>query len=440
MAEHRKSTTDAQPEAPTASVARAVAGEVAQVASGRIYTLLAAVMMAFAGVFLMIGWQFGPLPLIEAQQYRKFTGHVDAPIVESWIALEFASGDVRAPEFWRASTNASGCIVVAYGGEWGTPLRRAFCGTRTKFNESWPVAHLRDLSPDVPFAWARDANGFVVPELRVDPGTVRWLTANVPNRFMHREWPATTALDWLRIELDDPLAAAIAGWSAPPPVVKLAFDPERPAEALPVGIIANRVKAGPSWPAVVVGFGVGLFVWFKATALLPLVQSLAPAARWILCALPLLTLPWWLDSFPVALRHFSSDLAMVVRDMFADIERTDRLVASEPGSAMLADGERLVWRLSDSVYADTFGTFRFMPPNPPAASNDAAFAALRTTITAQVRALDDGPRAELFARLVRDKALGLDAVAPVFRDAAQEAAGDPAASVRTRRAAARFLQ
>ncbi|MEO8346318.1 MAG: hypothetical protein ABI607_11550 [Betaproteobacteria bacterium] len=436
MADNHKPADESLPE----KIVRGAAVEVASGLSGKVYMLVAVGLMAFSSVFLLIGWQFGPLPIIEAQQYKKFTGHVDAKIVESWLALEFDSRDIPNPEFWRASTNASRCVVAEYDGEWGAPIRRAFCGTRVPFNGSYLLADLRDVSPDVPFAWARDARGFVVPEMRMAPSTVQWLKANQPNRFMHDKWPAKDALDWLRLELDRPVDAAIYGWTAPAPILPLVFDPAKPGEALPAGIVAKRLDAGWNLPAVIVGFGIGLFIWFKAMAFVPLLANLAPWGRWVLSALPLLTLPWWMDAFPTVLSHFNRQVASVIGDMFADIGRLDRMIATEPGEATLANGERLVWTVSKSVYADTFGAFKFVPPGKPLASTEAAQAALTETITNQVPLLNDAERGDLFVKLARDKAAGLDAVAYVFKPAAEDTAADNSASTETRRAAAQFLQ
>ena len=105
----------------------------------------------------------------------------------------------------------------------------------------------------------------------------------------------------------------------------------------------------------------------------------------------------------------------------------------------MANGERLVWRLDNSVYGDTIGRFRLASPNPPPASEKAALGALTEMITIQVRALDDAKRTELFANLERDKRSDLTRVGPVFLPAAREAADDPAAGAAMRRLAKRFL-
>jgi hypothetical protein len=241
------------------------------------------------------------------------------------------------------------------------------------------------------------------------------------------------------IPLPAPLAARLRR-PPPPPLLPLAFDPARPDEALPAAIVARRQQQSPNWVVVVLGFGVGLAVWFRTFAMLPLLSGLAPWARRILAALPLLTLPWWMDAFPAAIGHFSRDAGDVVAGMFADVAPTDRLVATTPGEATLVDGERIVWRLPDSVYAGTFGAFRYAPPAQPYATSEAAFAAIAATIATQARALDDGRRAELFARLSAQRRSDLTAVDPAFVPAAKEAAADPAAGEATRAAARRFLQ
>jgi len=421
------------------SIARRAFAEVLLGALGRFEMLIAVGLLAFASVFLLLGWQFGPLVMLQAQHYKKMTRHVDARIVEGWLALEFDAGSVRVPANWRASTNAARCVVAEYDGDWGAPMRRAFCGTRVPFNDSYDLADLRDITAGVPFAWPRDEHGFVVPEIRVAPSTRQWLAANVPDKFMHDKWPATTALDWLRLELDRPVDNAIFGWSAPAAILPLSYDPAHPAEALPTGIVTKRMAQWPNPFAVLIGFGVGLAVWFKGMAFIPLIENLAPWGRWVLSALPLLTLPWWMDAFPQAVSHFSRDIAGIVSDVFADVDRTDRLNASEPGEATLATGDRIVWRLQDSAYAGTFGRFAFAAPKVPLASEKRALAALTDTITVQVHSLDDAGMVELFTGLLRAKRIGLTNVDPVFEPAAKEATADPAVTAAARRAATRFL-
>ncbi len=427
---------------PLSRTPRAIARRVAERAvlgvAARVDTLYAAVFLAFAGLLLMIAWQFGPLVLLRAHEYRKMTSHVDAQIVESWLALEFDGYGMRVPSNWRAATNASPCEIVEYDGDWGAPLRRAFCGTRVPFNQSYGLAELNDISPDVPFAWAHDEHGFVVPEIRLDVQTLEWLGSHAHDKFMHPLWPAKTLLDDLRLDLDRPVDAAVNGWAAQPPVMQLMFDPAHPAGALPTGIVVKRLAQQPNWLVMAIGFVVGGVVWFKAMAMMPLLSGLAPWGRWILSLFLLSTLPWWMGTFPAAISHFSRHLGSILADMFADISPTDRLVATDPAQATLATGARLVWRLGDTVYADTIGTFRFVPPDAPLAG-DVVFDTLSRSIAEQTGALEDTKRAALFARLERDKLNNLTGAGNAFLLAAKETAIDPVASATARAAAERFL-
>jgi type IV secretory pathway VirB3-like protein len=386
-------------------------------AARRLQLVLCALMIAFASVFLVVGWIAGPQVLLRAHQYAAFTGHVDARIVDSWLALEFDPSTVRNQTFWRASTQASRCVVAEYGGDWGAPLRRAFCGIRVPFNESYALADLRDIAPGVAFTWPLDARGFVVPQIRMERSTRDWLAAHQPNRFMHAQWPAQTSLDWLRVELDRPVDHAAYGWTTGPAVLPLAFDPAHPEEALPAATVATRLADSPNWIALAVGFGIGLFVWFKATAILPVLSGVASIGRWLISAVLLVSLPWWTQELPRTLSHVNKDLAYVLRDMYADVERIDRLVATEPAQATLVDGDRLTWRLEDSLYADALARVRLVRPEPPPASPKAAMEAIAKQITASVHALDDAQRRDLRAALERYRKQGLTGLDAVFDEA-----------------------
>jgi len=60
-----------EPDSVPVTVAKRAAAEVALGAGNRVMTLVAVGLLAFASVFLMIAWQFGPLVWVEAQQYKE---------------------------------------------------------------------------------------------------------------------------------------------------------------------------------------------------------------------------------------------------------------------------------------------------------------------------------------------------------------------------------
>jgi hypothetical protein len=296
------------------------------------------------------------------------------------------------------------------------------------------------MAPDVPFTWARDERGFAVPEIRLEPKALQWLATHPAHTFMHSRWPAKSALDWLRLQEDRPVEAATLGWSnARPAQLALAYDPQKPAQALPAGIVNARMQHDAVWAAVVIFAVIGLPIWFAGTMLLPLFGGLAPVLRIIVSVLLLATVPWWAEYFPSAVTRFSTSVGSMVGDLFSTMDRLDRMVASEPGEAMLAGGSRITWRQADSVFADTLGRYRLATPSPEPASEDAALAALASMVTVQTRAMPDAERAALFARLERDKVHDLNAAGIAFVPAAREALLDAQTDPDVRRAARRFL-
>ena len=123
-------------------------------------TAVAALLLAFAALMLSIAWHVGPEVVARHAQYAKLTSAAPATIVDSWLALDVDIPTIRVPHNWRASTNATPCMVVELPGEWGSARMRAFCGNRFRFNESYDVPFLHELAPGAPFMWTRDERGF----------------------------------------------------------------------------------------------------------------------------------------------------------------------------------------------------------------------------------------------------------------------------------------
>jgi hypothetical protein len=403
-------------------------------------TLGGGVVLAFAGLILSIAWQIGPEVALRHSDYARFTAHADARIVESWLALEVDLESIRNPANWRASALATPCVVVELSGDWGGARQRAFCGNRFGFNDAYDIPFLADLAPKVPFAWSRDERGFALPEIRVARPTLEWLGHHQVDTFMHQKWPVKNALDWLSLEADRPVDLAIAGWSNQPQSLPVVYDPANTASMYPKGIIDARLAVTPSWILTAVIGAIGLVVWWFGMQLLPVIANFNPVGRVIFTLLPLLALPWFADYLPVGLSVLNRPMASVVRDMLGDVDPLDRLVATAPGDALLAHGERIAWRAGDGVYAGTFGQLEFKPPKSMPLDADAALTELARQASAQIRALEPAERAALFDRARRDK-VDLDlkdgalVIVPAARDALVATDPDPA----VRRAAARFL-
>lgn len=442
----KKSPKAAAPAPPPASPASPIArglrglvlGQVIGATFGRFLKLIAAIVLGAAGVFLTVAWQTGPERMVNAARDRKLTARADGRIVESWLAVELDPKAMGRKTRWRAFAKASPCAVVEFGGDWGAPRRRAFCGNQFKFHDDYTLYDLREMAPKIPFAWARDESGFILPEIRISPAAREWLTSHPAQWLLPNDPPAATAMEGLRQQLDRPVDAAIAGWSASD-AFPLALDPKHPEAAMPAGVLQTRLS--PNWIVCFMIAIPGLLLWYEGMAML--FGDLPRYVGYALVALGLVALPWWAEAFPRYLRYLNRDFAGVIEDMFGDIDRLGRLVASSPADATLAGGERLVWNAKTGFYADTFGQFQYSRPGS-ALKPDDAVVALASAITDQVRTLPETERVELFRRLERDKTKELRRAGVVFLPAAREAIlggadGAEDSGDQVRKAAADFL-
>lgn len=414
-------------------VAKQVAGLVLSPFTG----MISGFLLLAAGMFLVVAWQVGPQHLVDASRLGKLTGHANGTIVESWVAVDWDPAAMGTSHHWRAFTRSSPCAVVEYSGDWGAPTRRAFCGPRLQFNDMYTLHGVRELSPGVPFTFARDARGFLVPEIRVRPAARQWLATHEPEWPPPSDPPPADALTALQLDLDRPIEYAIAGWTQPAPVLPLAVDPLHADDALPAGWVAERLAQGPNWFAFAMVALVGLLTWTEAMAFL-----FGGMQRWLfvlLTVLPLTALPYWAEYLPRALHMFDAHWASIGADMLDDMDRLSVLTVSDPDAAVLAHGERLVWKVGSGAYADTLGQFHFTQPIPAPVSADSALAALAASVTAQVQALSEADRIALLGRLERDKKHQLSHAGLPFLPFAAAILRGRQASPELFRAARRFL-
>jgi hypothetical protein len=412
-------------------------GKVAGLTLGWGLRLYAAIFLGAAAVVLTIGWKQGPERALHAREFASFTASASGRIVESWLAVEFDPRRVGPAGFWRASARASPCAVVEYEGEWGSPLRRAYCGKRLQFNESYYLHDLDEMATGVPFDWPREANGFALPEVRFAPASLKWLASTPPPESDRGPHTPATMLAVLEKELDRPDDVAIESWASLARAFPLALDPKRPEGAMPKGYVDARREAGTGWVAGLVPLAFGAVVWYFGMGLL--LPAMHPAARIFFTVLPLLALPWWGDALPRNLARIQPDVAGVVGDMLENVEQVERLVASEPAEATLAGGEVLRFRVGGGAYARMLGRLRFGKPAVQAKSGDEALAMLVAAATPQVRALPPADRAALFAMLREDKESRRHGAGLFFLAVAREAVLDPQGAPEVRQAAAGYL-
>lgn len=400
---------------------------------GPLAMLQAAAYIGIAGFVLVMAWQNGPQRLIDAGNAAQFTVHKDARIVDSWVALEFDPGDMGKNTNWRAFAKVTPCAIVEYDGDWGS-ASRAFCGNRHTFYEQYTVHDLRLMAPMVPFEFQRDANGFSVPEIRMDKAARDWL-AKQPVVHLHREY---SALEEMGRRLDRPVEVAILSWSTRPPAFPLALDPKHPEEAMPAGRTEwLQMREAEEWFPVIFAAAIGLVFWFKGMFIV--LAKLVPAGRVILASLPLIALPWWQAELPRALRSLNAEVARIIANEMSDIDIAGRFTAGAPAGAMQRDGEPIIFGIDRGPYRDTMGQIRFVLPHPPPASADAALAALTANVAAQMRQFDAARKIEMFQRLTSDKREGFAGAGLIFVPAAIDAMTDPNAGQEVQLAAARYL-
>lgn len=402
--------------------------------------LVAGFFLLFSGIFLAVAWSTGPQPLIDSFRYAPYTGQASGRIVESWTAVEFDPADLpQGKLYWQPVSRISPCVVVEYAGDWGSALRRAFCGNRFDFREDFRFDDWNTMAPGVPFAFLRDASGFAVEEIRMSKVALDWITTHPPNNtFMLSKPPPTTALGALREQLDRPLDVATASWSAPFPQYPLAYDPKHPDQAMPAKFVDER-RSGFWWGSLIftaILAAPGIFVWRLGMNWL---TGQSGTILWVLTLAPMLALPWWSEVLPQIVHRANRDWAEIGSAMLDDINRVTRFSASARDDATLAGGERLMWHVESGAYADTFGRVHFSVPQPLPASPNAALDALRTQASEQVGRLASAERAALFIRLRQQFDAFARQVQNVFTTAAEDTLRDAGADATAHRAAREFL-
>jgi len=412
-----------------------------RIAFAKLIRLPAVFLIGIAGFLLILAWQSAPQRLLEARQYAGHVSIADGRIVESWVALNWRPDDMAADHLrWYAYATAEPCVVVEFeaGGQWGAE-RRAFCGNRMPFFEHDTLDALREMAPGVPFGWQRDARGLAVQELRVSAAGRAWLETHPPysTTFAGKPEPAT-ALVALDRQLNRPVDAAVASYSAPLPAFPVAFDPGAPDTAMPRARVESRRRfEAANWAVLALFGGIGLALWFAGVGLL--LGEIPPRARFMLSCVPLLTLPWWSERFPDALRTVSTDVAGIIGDMIGGIDRTGRVVGASPGNATLAHGERLVYTAGREPYAATFGRLALPRLDRGTGDANAALQALTSATATAMRALPLADQRQMLAQLFADKRNDLTGAGLAFVPYARETLLHDSADAELRAAARRFL-
>ncbi len=418
-------------------------GTFGMMAAAPIIGIFAGFLLLFGGIFLGVAWQMAVQPIVDAHRYAPFTATASGKIVESWAALDFDPSSLPAGKlYWDRASKITRCAVVEYSaGEWGAPLRRAFCGMQLKFGEDFRLHDWTEmLQEGIPFTFLRDASGFEIQEIRLSKAALEWISTHPPrDTFMMSKPPPTTALAALNEQLDWPIDIAVLSWTTTVPAFPLRYDPKDPASAMPAKTVADSHQWNWLGAILVVLLAIpGLFVWRLGMQLFFATEP-SPLVIWLLTLLPLLALPWWGDALPKLLTHVNRNWAAIASDMLDDVSRSTRILASAPEDAPFARGERLTWRLDQGEYAQTFGRIHFSKPDPAPKTKEEVLATLRAQASAQVARFTPREQLALLEHLAQDKENSRDRDQAIFTTAAEAIERDANADTPVHRAARHFL-
>ena len=409
----------------------------AQLVASKTNALLGTMLAGVGGIALVVGWHAGPQKIVDANRYATLTGRAHAQVVDRWLAIETDRLRLDERASWQSAALATPCVVVEYTPPSAPASRRAFCGTRLPLDSRLEPSRLTELTSGVPFTWRRDARGFIEPEIRMSGEAIQASNAPRAAQTPGAGPGSAEALTALRLAFEAPVDGALAGWGVADIGFPVAFDPSDPTRSWPASVVDDDARRAPDLVTAIAGAIVGLLFWWQGMRLLT--ARVPRTVAVFVTVAPLLLLPWWGEHFARTLRWMNASFAPVVGGLIAEVDRFDRLVASAPDVAALAQSERMTWPVDGGDYAGVFADFTLRTPSPAPADPDAALLALNDTIAAQMRAFDEPTRSRILERLAQDKREGRTRAGYAFLRAARATLADRTGSPAARARAHAFL-
>lgn len=376
---------------------------------GRLHVLRALIPLTFGGILLAGAWDWGGTAWRQRDDRATLTARGEARVEASWWRIDFDPaplGDEGTN--WRGLSRRTLCSRFRFEpGSDGGPVSVA-CRTFRGLQHGSSLLHAS--TPELPVRWL-DAAGRPRVDLRLTERAESWLAAHpalwwplLPQdeemRSRHREG---SELDALLLEADSPVELLLlAGRAAAAPPVAMAFDPARPARAMPAAALAaaGRGFAEVAFlPLLALGgvllWGVGcwIFTW-----------GARPWVRAAVIAGTLLLVPWWSGHLHRVLGFFWEPAGGLFVFLGPEMVGVPSAVVAADAAADGWGGEPIArphpLSYATSHYADVLAVVADdLPPAAPGASADEVLAAAVAAATARVLALPDGRLAELVAAL-----------------------------------------
>jgi hypothetical protein len=338
---------------------------------GHLATLAGALLLAIGAIFLINAWGNGPARRHQASALRSLTGRGLATVERAWWRLDFDPRPLGEDGTnWQDLSTPELCASIRFTGPAGEPVTAVYCRRWQKLSRGTTLTDGAEVAPGVAMVWS-DPSGRPVIDLRFSERAFRWLSRRPPSFWFvlgpelsaraHRV--ARSELDVLWAVIDDPLSRLAQAWSArSAPVLPVAYDPARPARALPVGVLEEALRPDVTTTVFPFALGIGgLAFWVagwvallgRQRVLLVVVVAVVTAAA----------VPWWGD-------RVGRLIGYVWEPAGGFVEFFARELVHRPPDAVLRDvgydGEvgdvRHPWSLETSFYAPLLGRLHLERP------------------------------------------------------------------------------
>lgn len=410
-------------------------GTIAALFLGRVRTLYALIPLTFGGILLSGAWDWGTTEWRQRDDAATMTGRGEARVEASWWRIDFNPSPLGGDGTnWRDLARRELCSRFRFvDGSEGGPVSVA-CRTFVGLEDGASLLHA--ATPELPVRWV-DAAGRPSLDLRLTARAEAWLAASpalwwplLPQdeetRATHREG---SELEALLLEADHPVDLLLLAAEVPEPVA-MAFDPARPARAVPLAALALP-ESGQTALAIVPFLALGgalmwavgcwIFTW--------------DARTWVRVAVfagSLLCLPWWSTHLERALGFFwepAGGLFVFLGPEMVGVPATVLAREAETGDWIAGgDAPDRAHRLSfaTSFYADVLGDLAADLPAPAAGTSaDEALGAAGAVVTERVLALPDDRLAALVDALYRHGRVDAHGADLLFLDALHRLSLDP---------------
>lgn len=392
--------------------------EIVQFVVRRARFLGALSLLTIAAPLLVLGWRMVSGTRAERALASRLTARGEGAIVESFWRLDvledLAAGE--GPLTLSGNTRSTVWAIVepdAATRAAGVPARLTY---RVAQAPPLPIHYANEVDGKrgsaLQLPWSAPGSDWpqveirlprrVAVRLRATPAEP-WIIQYTEDEFTADRRPGSE-LDAFRIEVDEPWDTLATYWLRPPASDRLvlAYDPARPADAMPL-VDLQALGGKVRWPLLVTAailFGLGGALYAAAAA--GLLAGLSPRLGVPLALAGLLALPWWSGRIEQLIEWASPGAGRFARELSQ--ASFDELLADRlPQAEATAEDERLVIDPRGGFFAATVSPFEPHRPATLPVDADAVWRLLTAELAEQALALPTATQQALLERLVTDE-------------------------------------